>query len=130
MVKESREKSGPLWLAECALECPDQVWLQEVDGRSLTFGAAYDSMLRWAMAFHSIGVAANDNVVTMTPNSIDATLIWLGLTSLRAVDTGCNHDYRGRMLEYLITNSHARFMVVSSRFLTSTGTARRADWSA
>ncbi len=117
MVRNPREKSGPLWLAECALECPDQVWLQEVDGRSLTFGAAYDSMLRWAMAFHSIGVAANDNVVTMIPNSIDATLIWLGLTSLRAVDTGCNHDYRGRMLEYLITNSHARFMVVSSRFL-------------
>ena len=117
MVEYVREKSGPSWLAEYAQTSPDEVWLQEVGGRNLTFGAAYHSMLRYAQAFHTLGVAPGDNVVTMIPNTIEATMIWLGLTSLHAVDTGCNHDYRGRMLEYLITNSRARVMVAAARFL-------------
>ena len=61
------------------------------------------------------GVEAGENVVTMVPNSFESYFVWLGVAWLRAIEVPTNNMYLGEMLRYLITNSEARFAVISER---------------
>jgi crotonobetaine/carnitine-CoA ligase len=107
----------PVLLAQRARELPDHVFIEEVDGRSLTY-SAYDAEVRsWSTAYRRVGVTAGDRVVTMLPASVSASCAWLGLAWLRAVEVPCNTEYRGRMLGYLIANSGAHTIVIAEQYL-------------
>ncbi|HET7654669.1 MAG TPA: AMP-binding protein [Acidimicrobiales bacterium] len=100
-----------------AREAPDEVAVQEVGGRELTWRDVLDESLRWADAYRRTGVVAGEHVATMMPNSVDAYFAWLGVAWLRAIEVPVNNMYRARMLEYLVRDSGARIVVVSARFL-------------
>src|SRR5262249_43213532 len=82
-----------------------------------TYGQFHEAVLRWADAFRRAGVAPGDNVPAMVRTSISAEEHWLGLAWLRAVETGVNTDFRGRSLEYVLTNCRARRMICAREFL-------------
>jgi crotonobetaine/carnitine-CoA ligase len=109
--------SVPEWIAERAEKNPDREFIVEAEGRSVTYGAFQEEALRWGAGFRGLGVDAGDTVVTMMPPSIDAFACWIGLSWIRAIDTGCNTEYQGRMLSYLFGNSQATVAVVAQRWL-------------
>ena len=53
----------------------------------------------------------------MLPNSFVAFHAWLGLCWLGATEVPTNTMYRGDMLRYLVTDSGARTIVISERFV-------------
>ncbi len=108
----------PRVIAERAESNPDRIWVQEVDGGSLTFGQANAVMDTWAGAFQRLGVQSGDRVVTMMQASLNSLQTWLGLSLVRAIDTGVNTDYRGRMLTYIIRNSGAKVLVVAQKYVS------------
>ena len=65
----------------------------------------------------ALGIEAGQNVPTMVRTSISAEEHWLGLGWLRAVHTGVNTDFRGKSLEYVITNCRAERMICATEFL-------------
>ncbi len=96
---------------------PDRPFLRDVHGATRSYGQLHQAALRWADAFRSSGIKSGDNVPTMVRTSITAEEHWLGLAWLRAVQTGVNVDFRGRMLAYLLTNCRAEQMICSVEFL-------------
>jgi crotonobetaine/carnitine-CoA ligase len=107
-------KSIPALLAARAADDPDRLLVSEVGGRSATYGVFQSEVFRWAGAFASLGVGAGDTVVTMTEPTIASMAAWLGLSWLRAIDTACNTQFRGRMLAYVINDSGARTILVTA----------------
>jgi crotonobetaine/carnitine-CoA ligase len=96
---------------------PDRPYLRDVHGRSRSYGEFHQAALRWADAFRQAGIQAGANVATMVKTSIRAEEHWHGLGWLRAVQTGVNTDFRGRMLEYVLTNCQATRMICDHEFL-------------
>jgi carnitine-CoA ligase len=100
---------------------PDRPFLRDIHGSSRTYGQFHHAVLRWADAFRQAGIRPGDNVPTMVRTSIMAEEHWLGLGWLRAVQTGVNIDFRGRMLAYVLTNCQATRMICASEFLDRIG---------
>jgi crotonobetaine/carnitine-CoA ligase len=107
----------PVMIAERARQHPDHVFIEEVDGLSLTYAAYDDLIRRWASAYRRLGVASGDRVVTMLPSNVAASCAWLGLAWLRAIEVPCNIEYRGRMLGYLVANAGASTIVIADEFV-------------
>jgi carnitine-CoA ligase len=107
----------PWAVSQWAERDPDRLFLREVGGGSRTYGQFHDAALRWADGFRRTGIGPGENVPAMVRTSITAEEHWLGLAWLRAVHTGVNTDFRGRSLEYIITNCRARHMVCALEFL-------------
>ncbi len=112
-----RELLLPHVLGRRAVENPERVFLQEVTGRSATYGEFHESALTWADALRRLGVAREETVATMLPPSIDAHSVWLGLAWLNAVEVPLNTDYRGSMLSYALTDCGARVVVTRAELL-------------
>jgi crotonobetaine/carnitine-CoA ligase len=110
-------ESLPWAISNWATKEPDRVFLRDVNGASRTYGQFHEAALRWADAFRRVGVEPGDNVPTMVRTSINAQEQWLGLAWLRAVQTGVNTDFRGRSLEYVLTNCNAKRMICAREFL-------------
>jgi crotonobetaine/carnitine-CoA ligase len=96
---------------------PDRPFLRDVQGNFRSYGQFHEAALRWADAFRRAGINPGDNVPTMVTTSIRAEEHWLGLGWLRAVQTGVNVDFRGRMLEYVLNNCGATRMICAKQFL-------------
>ncbi len=107
----------PRAIRDWAQRAPDRPFLRDVRGHSRSYGELHDAVLRWADAFRRAGIQAGDSVPTMVRTSITAQEHWLGLGWLRAVQTGVNVDFRGRMLEYVLTNCQATRMICAAEFL-------------
>lgn len=107
----------PERLRRWAAEHPDRPFVVEADGRTATYGEFHHESLVWASALRSLGLGAGDNVVTMVRPSVTAYASWLGMCWLKAVDVGCNTDYQGSMLAYLVNQSRSRVAVVDPAFL-------------
>lgn len=119
MTAVPQEDLLPTLLAERAAEFPDEVFVQHVDGRTLTYANFQDGVLRWAAALRAVGVAAGDHVLNMQPNSPEAYQSWLGMSWLGAVEVSLNTGYRGKILQYTADWSDARTMIVSERYLNA-----------
>jgi carnitine-CoA ligase len=104
-------------IRECAEQSPNQTAIQEVDGLSVTWSEVYRESLRRASAFERLGVVAGETVLTMLPNAVDSYFTWLGVAWLRAIEVPINTSHKGRMLEYMVTYSEARILVVAERYL-------------
>lgn len=108
----------PHAIAARAAESPDREFLFDLtSGKTFTCGGLHQEVLRWAAAFGRLGVTAGDHVVTMLPGDSTATLAWVGLSWLRAVEVPLNTAYKGPMLQYIVDNSDATVAVVAMRFL-------------
>ena len=91
--------------------------MEDVEGRSMTYAELDSEQRRWAGALRRVGIEPGENVVTMVPNSFESYLVWLGVAWLRAIEVPTNNMYLGEMLRYLVTNSNARYAVISQRYL-------------
>jgi crotonobetaine/carnitine-CoA ligase len=111
-----RELVLPHLIEKRARERGDQVFLQHVDGPTLTFAELHDAALRWAGALRERGVKAGDRVVVMLPPSFDAITAWLGIAWLRAIEVPVHTAYRARMLQYTLDNAEANVVIVGEQF--------------
>ena len=117
-----RELLLPRLVRRRGTEEPDRVFVHQVEGdRTLTFGEAHRSGLRWAHAFARLGVGRTDTVLSMLPVGFDAVHCWVGLNWLVAWEVPVNTSYQGKMLSYTFETSGARVAVVAERFLDRLG---------
>jgi crotonobetaine/carnitine-CoA ligase len=104
-------------IAARAMQRPDDVIVAHVDGRTLSYAGIHQANLAWAGAYRALGVERGAHVLTMLPTSLDAYHAWLGLAWLGGVEVSLNTAYRGRILQYVIAQSGAAVMVVSSQYV-------------
>src|SRR5262245_48796665 len=112
-----RTTTVPERLQELAATHPDRPFVVEADGRTATYAEFHAESLVWAAAYRSLGLGPGDNVVTMVRPSVTAYASWLGMCWLKVVDVGCNTDYQGQMLAYLLNQSRSRVAVVDAQYL-------------
>ncbi len=117
----ARELVLPHLLASRAAECPDRTFLQEVDGRSISYADLHRDTLTWADAYRRLDMGPGDRVAVMLPTGIDAVSAWLGLSWLRAWEVPVNTGYVGRMLHYLLEHSRSKLLVTVSDYLERLG---------
>src|SRR5262245_18796238 len=112
-----RTTTVPERLQELAATHPDRPFVVEADGRIATYAEFHAESLVWAAGYRSLGLGPRDNVVTMVRPSVTAYASWLGMCWLKVVDVGCNTDYQGQMLAYLLSQSRSRVAVVDAQYL-------------
>src|SRR3546814_9986834 len=74
-------------------------------------------MEQWAARFLALGVRRGDVVATLLDAGLDALAIWLGLSSIGAIDAATNAEFRGRMLAYAINNCRPTLLVIDSKYI-------------
>lgn len=107
----------PRLVAARARAEPDRIFIEDVAGGILTYGALHDGALRWADAYQRIGVSRGGNVIHMLPTRLEYWLSWFGLAWLGGVDVPINTEYRGPILEHVLVNSDARLAITVSPYL-------------
>lgn len=107
----------PELVSSRAAENPERVFLEHVNGGSVTYGALHREAHRWAGAYRRHGVGPGDRVVSMMSIRFEFYYSWLGLAWLNGVDAPINTDYLGRMLVHVLTNSGAKLVLTEARFL-------------
>lgn len=88
----------PQLVAQRARESPDRLYIEEVDGGTLTFGELHDAALQWAAAYRRTGVEHGDRVLTMLPLNLDFYCSALGLAWVLGVEAPVNIEYRASLL--------------------------------
>jgi carnitine-CoA ligase len=107
----------PVVIAKRARATPDRPFLVEVDGDTLTYGQAHTTFLAWATALRRAGIEPGERVAVMLPSSLAAVAAWVGTAWAGAVEVPLNTAFRGRMLDYVLSNSGARVLVVADRYV-------------
>jgi len=107
----------PQAVAHHAMERPEDPFVQQVDGRELSWGDAHDTSLRWAEALERAGVQAGEPVVSMLPNGIEAVLSWISCAWLKAIEAPLNTSYKGSWLVHAINLTGAGLALVDGRYL-------------
>jgi crotonobetaine/carnitine-CoA ligase len=101
------------WWAERA---PARIFLQDVTGRPVTYGQAWQRALRWATWLTDLGLRRGDRLVTMLPASADAILAWLAAGVLGVIEVPVNPELRGTFLTHALASSGARLALVRPEF--------------
>jgi crotonobetaine/carnitine-CoA ligase len=112
----------PHLVARRAAATPDRVYLQAVDGPSLTYAEVHARARAMAAGLAGLGVGAGDRVVTMLPTGPDSVVTWLACAWLRALQVPLNPDFRGRILGHAIALAGAKVAI-----LDAAGAARVAE---
>jgi carnitine-CoA ligase len=94
---------------------PDRVALTDPT-TSLTYGEVWDVARRRAAALLDV-VGPGGRVLTMTDNTVDGALTWLGLATGGMVEVPVNTAYRGAVLARQIQDSGATAAVVEAEYL-------------
>ncbi|MCK1486085.1 acyl--CoA ligase [Bradyrhizobium sp. 193] len=66
----------------------------------------------YAHALRAFGVRKGDRIGVMLPNRIEFPLLWFALAKLGAVTVPINMRYTPREIEYVLSDTHAKFAVV------------------
>lgn len=109
------ERTVPQVLAGAAARTPDRVALIDPT-TTLTYGQVWDTARRRAAALLDV-VGPGGPVLTMTDNTVDGALTWLGLASGGMVEVPVNTAYRGPVLARQIQDSGATAAVVEAEHL-------------
>jgi carnitine-CoA ligase len=96
---------------------PDRYFLHAVDGASATWGQFQEAMILWSARFLELDVKTGDVVVTILDAGVESLFVWLGLSSVGAIDAATNPEFRGRMLAYAINNCQPELLVVASQYM-------------
>ena len=95
----------------------DDVFLQDVDGRSATFADVEHGVRGWAAALGEAGFERGETVLVMAPNSFETIYAWLATARLGGIEVPINTAYRGSILTHVVNNSSARIAVVHADYL-------------
>lgn len=96
---------------------PDRVFLQEVGGRSATYGEFTQQIGKFITALRSLGVSEGSRVATLVPQSIEAHAVWQAIAWLRGWEVPINNEFHGDMLVYLLNDSKATVLVATHEFV-------------
>ncbi|MGK0476998.1 MAG: AMP-binding protein [Acidimicrobiales bacterium] len=107
----------PNLLADRAISTPDLVFLQQVDGRSLTYGELELLVRQWADGFAACSVQDGDTVVVMLDNMFESAITWLSTARLGGIEVQVNTAYLGSILVHVVNNSRAGVAVVGARYV-------------
>jgi crotonobetaine/carnitine-CoA ligase len=108
----------PQLIAQRARESPDRVYIEAVDGGSLTFGQLHESALLWATAYRRAGVERGDRVLTMLPLGLDFFASAMGLAWVLGVEAPINVEYRGQLLLHAVRTSQPQVIVVAHEYVS------------
>lgn len=81
-------------------------------GEQATYAEMDRESNRYARALRSFGVRKGDRVAVMLPNRLEFPLLWFALAKMGAVLVPLNMRYTCRELEYVLTDTQAKFAVV------------------
>lgn len=113
-------------LRKRAEEQGEAVFVRSEDGQ-LTYAQTWDLARATAAALAECGVALDERVLLLLPNSVDALRCWFGINMLGAVCAPLNVAYRGQMLAQVIGDSQAGLLITRpqmARHLDETSLAR------
>lgn len=78
--------------------------------------ATYSEMDQWsnryAHALRAFGVSKGDRIGVMLPNRIEFPILWFAMAKLGAVTVPINMRYTSREIEYVLSDTQAKFAVV------------------
>lgn len=81
-------------------------------GERATYSEMDRSSNKYAHALRTFGVRKGDRIGVMLPNRIEFPLLWFALAKLGAVMVPINMRYTPREIEYVLSDTQAKFAVV------------------
>jgi crotonobetaine/carnitine-CoA ligase len=107
----------PAILADMAAYNADRPFAHDASGGMLTWGDLQAATAAWADRFVTLGIRKGDIVTTILDANLESLALWLGLSSIGAIDATINSEFRGRMLAYAITTCSPSLIVIAQRYL-------------
>ena len=101
----------PFMLERNAKNFPSRVFCKFADGTSWTYAETLNLTQQTAAYLSNVGVKRADLVLAWLPNSPAMLRVWFALNYIGAVFVPLNLDYRGRILEHVIRETHSRLML-------------------
>lgn len=95
----------------------ERIYLEEVDGRAVTYQQAHRGALGWAAHLEHLGVGYGDRVATLLPTSGVGVMASIGVSWLGAIDVPINPAHRGRLLRYYLEDAAPRAVVTAAELL-------------
>ncbi|MFQ3453902.1 class I adenylate-forming enzyme family protein [Bradyrhizobium sp. UFLA01-814] len=81
-------------------------------GERATYSEMDRSSNRYARALHEFGIRKGDHIGVMLPNRIEFPVLWFAIAKLGAVMIPINMRYTPREIEYVLSDTQAKFAVV------------------
>ena len=108
----------PELLQERAAAAPDKTFLfSEPDKRQFTYGEFVSAVGRAAGMLAAHGVGKGDVVSLLLPNSAEYIVGYFACWQLGALAGPVNGHLKAQEIEYVVSNSEAKLMLVNSEFL-------------
>lgn len=83
---------------------------------TLTFRNFELRALAMARGLTALGIRPGDTVLVMLPNVMNFVVLWAALARIGAVQVPVNTAYRGAILQHVMVDSRAAFMVADAEF--------------
>ena len=99
-------------LDKWAAERTDKAHVVFADGEEWTFGELQEKVRAKAAGLRELGVRQGEHVAVWLPNGRDALIAFYAINYIGAVFVPFNTAYRGNLLQHVIANSGARFLLV------------------
>ena len=100
-----------------AQSVPGRVLFEQVGGGTVTYAGFLERIGGFIATLEAEGVARDDRIALMVPQSVEAHVAWQAIAWLGAWDVPINNEFHGEMLAYVLNNSKARIVVTMSEFL-------------
>ena len=115
----------PELLRQRASVSPDKVFLlSEADKRQFTYREFEAAVRRVAGMLAAHGVGKGDVVSLLLPNSAEYIIAYFACWQLGALAGPVNGHLKAQEIEYVVSNSEAKLMLVNSEFLGKVETSR------
>ncbi|HEX6285053.1 MAG TPA: class I adenylate-forming enzyme family protein, partial [Pyrinomonadaceae bacterium] len=109
----------PELLRQRASVSPDKIFLlSEADKRQFTYREFEAAVMRVAGMLSAQGVGKGDVVSLLLPNSAEYIIAYFACWQLGALAGPVNGHLKAQEIEYVVSNSEAKLMLVNSEFLS------------
>ena len=86
------------------------------DERTITISELAEAANRFANALATLGIRQGDRITVMLPNHSDHVVVFFGLLKLGVCMVPVNVNLRGDGLNYILSHSQAKVMIVDGRY--------------
>jgi carnitine-CoA ligase len=114
-----QQLSLPALIYQRYQDSPDRVFLRDVDGYSETFSEFYAGVERWAGILRELGAEEGDKVAVLMMPSTSAHHIWVASAWLKLWEVPINMEFKGRILDHLLSDSGAKYLILNKSFLAN-----------
>jgi long-chain acyl-CoA synthetase len=119
MEPQGEPQSIPELLAQRVAAAPEKVFLfSEADGRKFSYREFAAAVGRTAGMLAGKGIGKGDVVSLLLPNSVEYVIAYFACWELGALAGPVNGLLKSQEIEYVVSNSEAKLMLVNSEFLS------------